>query len=96
MYNGEVFIIQEELKDFFETGKELQVKGLFSELHGAEENYIIEENTNEENHNIEERTNEEIKINDTEICSINKWDVENQEKIPLSNEDSHVPYLSCM
>merc|ERR1719430_1802878 len=32
IYNGKVFITQEQLKGFIETGKELQVKGLENEL----------------------------------------------------------------
>merc|ERR1719427_1860944 len=38
IYNGEVFITQEQLKVFIETGKELQVKGLEGELTGVCEN----------------------------------------------------------
>jgi len=38
IYNGEVFITQEQLKVFIETGKELQVKGLEGELTGIAEN----------------------------------------------------------
>ena len=38
IYNGEVFITQEQLKVFIETGKELQVKGLEGELMGVAEN----------------------------------------------------------
>merc|ERR1719228_1391957 len=32
MYNGEASIVQEDLKMFLETGKELQVKGLIGEV----------------------------------------------------------------
>ena len=35
IYNGEVFITQEQLGAFIETGKELQVKGLERELESA-------------------------------------------------------------
>ena len=35
IYYGEAFIIQEQLKVFIETGKELQVKGLEGELTGV-------------------------------------------------------------
>jgi len=38
IYNGEVFITQEQMKVFIETGKELQVKGLEGELTGITEN----------------------------------------------------------
>merc|ERR1719233_2269491 len=38
IYNGEVFITQEQMKEFIETGKDLQVKGLESELTGVGEN----------------------------------------------------------
>merc|ERR1712179_843095 len=34
MYNGEVFITQEQLKEFIKTWKELRVKGLEEELAG--------------------------------------------------------------
>jgi len=35
MYNGEASISQVEIKEFLETGKELRVKGLLSELQGV-------------------------------------------------------------
>merc|ERR1719209_599159 len=38
IYNGEVFITQEQVKVFIETGKELLVKGLEGEMTGMEEN----------------------------------------------------------
>merc|ERR1719158_913603 len=38
IYNGELFITQEQIKMFIETGKELQVKGLEGELTGISEN----------------------------------------------------------
>ena len=38
IYNGEASIIQEELKDFLEIGKELQVKGFEGEVSGDGEN----------------------------------------------------------
>merc|ERR1719209_264952 len=38
IYNGEVFITQEQVKVFIETGKDLQVKGLEGDLTGVEEN----------------------------------------------------------
>ena len=44
IYNGEANIGQEDINEFLETGKELQVKGLDGEFTGIEE-------TNEENPN---------------------------------------------
>jgi len=38
IYNGEVFITQEQIEEFIETGKGLQVKGLDGELSGVDEN----------------------------------------------------------
>merc|ERR1719209_2409583 len=38
IYNGEVFITQEQLKVFIDAGKELLVKGLEGEMTGMEEN----------------------------------------------------------
>ena len=38
IYNGEVFIIQEQIELFIETGKELQVKGLEGDLTGVDSN----------------------------------------------------------
>ena len=36
IYNGEVFIKQEELKEVLETGKDLKVNGLMGEIQGAQ------------------------------------------------------------
>ena len=38
MYKGEVFIANEEFKEFVETGNELRVKGLMGDLKGDQEN----------------------------------------------------------
>ena len=48
LYNGEAFIVQEELKLFIETGKELQVKGLEGELTGVSESITAEHEVKEE------------------------------------------------
>ena len=47
IYNGEAYVGQEELKEFLETGKELQVKGFEAYVSGEPEEK--HENTNEEN-----------------------------------------------
>merc|ERR1712002_356162 len=43
IYNGEASVGQEELKEFLETGKELQVKGFEAYVSGVEES--VEENS---------------------------------------------------
>jgi len=57
IYNGEVFVTQEELEQFLETGKELKVKGIIGGLQGAQENVPEDEKTykyQQMNVNIEE------------------------------------------
>ena len=48
MYKGEAFITQEELKQFLETGKELQVKGIQGEFQGLRDDGIKNQDIDQE------------------------------------------------
>jgi len=52
MYKGEAFITQDELKQFLETGKELQVKGIQGELQGLQ-NHDNDQESVQDNHMAE-------------------------------------------
>ena len=57
IYNGEVFIKQEELEEVLETGKELKVNGLMGEIQGAHRFMQDDQDSYEKNvKNIEYRT----------------------------------------
>jgi len=56
MYKGEAFITQDELKQFLETGKELQVKGIQGELQGLQNHDIDQESVQDEH--VAESTND--------------------------------------
>merc|ERR1719245_970563 len=60
IYSGEAFISQEDLKQFLEAGKELQVKGLQGELQGVQENKVVEERINHHNNEDNELNNKDI------------------------------------
>ena len=59
MYNGKASVLQEELKEFLTTGKELQVKGLEAYVSDVEESveYNLEINTNENEDTFENENN---------------------------------------
>ena len=57
IYNGEVFIKQEELEEVLETGKELMVNGLMGEIQGVQRFMQDDQDSYEKNvRNIEDRT----------------------------------------
>ena len=63
LYNGEAFIMQEELKMFLETAQELQVKGLQGELQGICPKVSEKQNSSYHDTTYEEknaRSNEDI------------------------------------
>ena len=61
IYNGEIFIAEEELKQFLQTARELQVKGLMGELQRVKENDHDEQITSKHNQ-FSENTDDEQNI----------------------------------
>jgi len=74
IYNGEVFITQEQMKVFIETGKDLQVKGLEGELTGVEENENKMLTNPQENKQRHEEDCEDVKvfISSPEVSKMNE------------------------
>ena len=77
MYNGEVFISQEELSQFLEIGKELQVKGLLCDSQGSEINESVSKNESE---------NESVNKNESENETVNKNESENDSNYVIVDE----------
>ena len=70
LYNGEASVAQEELKEFLEAGKELQVKGLQGELQGGQ-GHAPENNPgkDEESENICNEVDQENIPNTSEVLT---------------------------
>ena len=75
LYNGEVFITQEELTKFLETAQELQVKGLQGDLQGIGQNVSEEHKSTSQDTNYDEKETQ------------NNKDIVYQESIINSFED---------
>merc|ERR1719245_2576544 len=60
IYSGEAFITQEELKQFLEAGKELQVKGLQGELQGVQDTKEVEQTIDHYNNEDDKMDNKDI------------------------------------
>jgi len=79
LYNGEVNISQEELSKFLETAKELQVKGLQTELENPSGLYQTEEKDDEELESKKEKT-----------CSITDLNLKLEEDASILDSAEHV------
>jgi len=77
IYNGEVFITQEQIKEFIETGKGLQVKGLEEELTEVveKENNVLT-NPQENDQRYEDYEDSKLFIGSLEVAKMNKGNLQ--------------------
>ena len=84
IYNGEAIIPQEELKYFIETGKDLQVKGLDSDLTGIRETHTNLLDSVQENNDLDNDEDEEANASSAKsiVADIDQEDL----KLKTNNE----------
>ena len=95
LYYGETSITQDEMKQFFETTKLLQVKGLQGDIQGSGQS-IQDKDTNDENEKANQATRNNIDNQDTIVDSFNSIDSSTDDnfdtKRPVLNDNKDLDH----
>ena len=95
LYYGETSITQDEMKQFFETTKLLQVKGLQGDIQGSGQS-IQDKDTNDENEKANQSTQNNIDNQDTIVDSFNSIDSSTDDnfdtKRPVLNDNKDLDH----
>ena len=95
LYYGETSITQDEMKQFFETSKLLQVKGLQGDIQGSGQS-IQDKDTNDENEKANQSTQNNIDNQDTIVDSFNSIDSSTDDnfdtKRPVLNDNKDLDH----